>query len=194
MIERGKFIVIYGPNNLGKLEQVKLVAERLRDIGKQAEVLKYPIYDLEPTGPKINAALRKGLQLTSEELQREFAQNRRDYEPTLVKMLESGIWAIAEDYKGTGISWGVTYGIPLKVMEDINAGLIDEDMAILLDGERFGAGIEREHLHESGERWGQAREVHLDLAKRYGWEVVNANYSIERVTSEIWQFFEQKLL
>ena len=109
-------------------------------------------------------------------------------------MLESGIWAIAEDYKGTGISWGVTYGIPLKVMEDINAGLIDEDMAILLDGERFGAGIEREHLHESGERWGQAREVHLDLAKRYGWEVVNANYSIERVTSEIWQFFEQKLL
>ena len=181
MIERGKFIVIYGPNNLGKSEQVKLVAERLRDIGKQAEVLKYPIYDLEPTGPKINAALRKGLQLTSEELQREFAQNRRDYEPTLVKMLESGIWAIAEDYKGT-------------VMEDINAGLIDEDMAILLDGERFGAGIEREHLHESGERWGQAREVHLDLAKRYGREVVNANYSIERVTSEIWQFFEQKLL
>lgn len=194
MIERGKFIVIYGANNLGKSTQVELITERLIDIGKQAEILKYPIYGLKPTGPKINAALREGLQLTSEELQREFAQNRRDYEPTLVRLLESGTWAVAEDYKGTGISWGVAYGVPLKVMEDINADLIDEDIAILLDGERFSAGIERAHRHEGGFQWERAKEVHMDLAKRYGWEVVSANYSMEKVTSKIWRLIEQRLL
>lgn len=194
MVERGKFIVIYGANNLGKSAQVELLTERLRNTGKQVEILKYPIYSLEPTGPRINAALREGLQITPEELQKEFAQNRRDFEPTLVGMLQDGKWGVAEDYKATGIAWGVTYDVPLEVMEEINSGLLDEDLAMLLDGERFGSGIERIHRHERGALWEQAREVHRDLAKRYGWEVIDANQPMEKVTNEIWQLVEQRLL
>ncbi len=35
MKKRGKFIVVYGVNNLGKSAQTELLVERLRDEGKQ---------------------------------------------------------------------------------------------------------------------------------------------------------------
>ena len=72
MSERGKFIVIYGANNLGKTVQANLLIDSLRNIDKNAHYLKYPIYDLEPTGPRINAALREGLNISDIELQKEW--------------------------------------------------------------------------------------------------------------------------
>lgn len=182
----GKFIVLYGANNLGKSVQIRNLSEKLHDKGKNLRVIKYPVYDLEPTGPKINAALREGLKLSAEELQREFAQNRRDFEPVLRGFLERGDWVISEDYKGTGIAWGITYGVSIAKMEEINRGLLDEDIAILLDGERFASGIERRHKHEQDTNWELARKVHLELAERYGWRVVNANQLEKNVASDIW--------
>lgn len=195
MKERGKFIVIYGANNLGKSTQVGLLGRTLSAMGKEVEVIKYPIYSLEPTGPRINDMLRGGsLELTPEELQREFAQNRRDFQPRLESLLNSGKWVVAEDYKGTGIVWGVTYGVSLEVMEEINAGLLDEDLAVLLDGERFSAGIERAHLHEQGGKWDLARKVHLELAERYGWVVIGASNQEHEVARRIWEVVESRLL
>lgn len=189
MVERGKFIVLYGANNLGKSTQAKLLYQRLEQEGVPVRQLKYPIYDLEPTGPRINRALRGGLAISDLELQGEFVQNRRDFEPTLKGFLNEGVWVVAEDYKGTGIAWGVTHGIPLQIMEELNKGLLREDTAVLLDGERFSSGIEREHRHETSGRWERARQVHLELARRYGWEIVDANQSPEKVHHDIWALF-----
>ncbi len=195
MKERGEFIVVYGANNLGKSTQIDLLAEGLREEGKEVELLKYPIYGLEPTGPVINAAIREGLEITEIELQRVFAQNRQDFEPFLMKeILEKGKWVIAEDYKGTGIAWGVARNIPVEVMEEMNFGLLEEDLAILLDGEQFVSGIERGHRNEPSPEWQQARQVHGELAKRYGWHVVEANRSPRKVADEIWGIVARRFL
>lgn len=191
---RGKFIVIYGANNLGKTEQAKRLISDLEKKGFSTKYLKYPIYDLEPTGPRINAALREGLNLNDDELQLEFAQNRRDFEPVLKSILESGEWIVAEDYKGTGIAWGVTHGITLKRMEEMNKGLYQEDLSLLLDGERFTSGIERGHRHEENSDWNKAREVHKTLGERYAWELVEANQTPQEVARDIWAIVENKLL
>src|SRR3990170_5154200 len=194
MKERGKFIVIYGANNIGKSTQVELLNERLKEEGIFSRRLKYPIYDLEPTGPRINAALREGLNLTDEKLQEEFAQNRQDFEPQLLQMLASGLYIVAEDYKGTGIAWGMTRGVSLERMEEMNLGLLPEDLCILLDGERYTSGVERKHRHEVDSDWERARSVHLGLAVRYGWEIVSANSSREKVQEKVWNVVEIRLL
>lgn len=191
---KGKFIVLYGANNLGKSAQLERLSDNLHRQGKTVKVIKYPVYDLEPTGPRINAALREGLELSAEELQIEFAQNRKDFEPTLRQCLDRGEWVISEDYKATGIAWGITYGIPLERMEEINSGLLNEDLAILLDGERFTSGIERKHKHERDAKWERARAIHLELAERYGWECVNANQLEKNVASDIWKIVEASLI
>ncbi|HLC89890.1 MAG TPA: hypothetical protein VJG65_02935 [Patescibacteria group bacterium] len=192
----GKFIVLYGSNNLGKSTQAKLLVTNLIKHGFPAEYLKYPIYDLAPTGQQINKILRGGgTQKISElELQNLYAQNRRDFQPTVAKKLNQGIHLVAEDYIGTGLAWGVTKGAPLEDLEKQNKGLLKENLAILLDGERFLDGKEKNHLHESSdELMTKNRQVHLDLAKKYGWQMIDANQPIEKVQQDIWRLVSNEL-
>ncbi|MDD4352069.1 MAG: hypothetical protein PHU71_03770 [Candidatus Gracilibacteria bacterium] len=183
------FITIYGINNIGKSTQVRMLVERLQKKSYPTEYLKYPIYDLEPTGPAIDRILRSGeKQAISEiELQSLYAQNRRDFEPKLKDMLAQGQLVVAEDYVGTGIAWGLAKGANLEDLEKVNAGLLKEDLVILLDGESFNKNRETQHIHEgSDELLQKCREAHLLLAKRYGWQIVNANQELGKVSDDIW--------
>ena len=47
-------------NNLGKTTVVKSLIDFLKSERKDAIYLKYPVYDLEPNGPRINRYLREG--------------------------------------------------------------------------------------------------------------------------------------
>ena len=195
MNERGKFIVLYGANNLGKSTQVGMLADAITDHGFGVEELKYPIYNLEPTGPQINAVLRQGVKIKELELQKIYAQNRFDYQSILEKTLKSGRWVIAEDYNGTGAAWGIVRGISLKKLEGLNKGLIKEDLAILLYGERFTGGIEKNHRNETDDRiWDLSQIVHLDLAEKYGWRKVYATRSAEKVHNEILKIVKENFL
>ena len=187
-MNKGQFIVVYGMNNLGKSTVVNSLIEDLKAKGRDAVYLKYPIYDLEPTGSRINNYLRNGNPegLNSDTVQELYAQNRRDFEPQLISMLEQGKWVIAEDYVGTGIAWGMIGGASLERIEKLNEGLIESDLAILLDGERFLTGIEEGHTHESAtDLWDKGRQIYLDLAARYGWKIVKANQLREQVLKDI---------
>ncbi|MCF7836645.1 hypothetical protein K9N08_03390 [Candidatus Gracilibacteria bacterium] len=54
----GKFIAIYGINNIGKSTQTSLLVQKLINTGVRVEYFKYPIYDLDPTGKMLNEILR----------------------------------------------------------------------------------------------------------------------------------------
>ncbi|KKT29042.1 MAG: Thymidylate kinase [Candidatus Collierbacteria bacterium GW2011_GWC2_44_18] len=186
----GRFIVIYGSNNLGKSKQLDLLEQEYQGMGVPYTRIKYPIYD-SPTGEIINRVLRPDEngnkpELSEEEFQAIYAENRRQFEPTLLCLLESGD-VIAEDYVGTGLAWGITKGVNRGYLDEINAGLLKPDVEIMLDGYRFGGGIERRHRHEDVEKgvWERSREVHLELANELGWEIVNANDSPEKVHERI---------
>jgi thymidylate kinase len=192
--ERGKFIVLYGPNNIGKSEQVPRLVGGLRELGLRVVNLKYPIYDLKPTGPILNAILREGnpFKYNQEEIQQIFAENRFYFEPSLKKLLTRNYWVVAEDYTGTGIAWGLTYGVSMQRLLYFNKDLLKEDFAICLDGERFSPGIERQHANEQGDKWELNRAIHRELSVRFGWEVINANQSREKVAAEILKAVKSK--
>ncbi len=184
----GKFIVFYGINNLGKTTQAEMLVDYLNQRGIPAMYLKYAIYDLEPTGPKINAYLRGGNpeHLTPKDFQEIQVQNRKDYEPILQQKLDNGIWVIAEDYVGTGIAWGVGAGVNQNYLEEINSQLLEEDLAFFFDGERFKTGIEKVHTHEQdNELTEKVRKVHQNLAKKHDWIPINANASIGEIHETI---------
>ncbi|MDO8638212.1 MAG: hypothetical protein Q7R43_01460 [Candidatus Daviesbacteria bacterium] len=195
MVEQGKFIVLYGINNLGKSIQIEKLENALKQEGKDTLRLKYPIYDLEPTGPLINAVLRKGLMMDDETLQNHYAQNRRDFEPTLVSYLHQGLWILAEDYIGTGVAWGMASGVSLEKLEKMNEGILEEDLAILFHGERFLGGKEANHRHESNdEKCQRAQDAHLFLSERYGWEKVYSTRAEEIVHRDIMEIIRRKFL
>ncbi len=187
----GKMITLYGINGIGKTTQVELLVEFLIAQGKQASRLKYPIYDLDPTGPFIYKYLRdpefrKANELSTEALQEKYADNRKRYEPELRKRLAAGEWIVAEDYIGTGIAWGLAWGADLEYLEKINEDLYRPELSILMHGERFNTAIEAGHRNETAEeRIRICKNFHLLLGERYHWKQVAANQSVEKVSEDI---------
>ena len=186
----GKLIVIYGINNLGKSTQAKLLVEQLRQHGLRADYLKYAMYDLEPSGPLINAYLRLGNphDLSVREYQIIHSMNRTQYDNDLRRRLDGGEWIVAEDYLGTGIAWGLGAGIERAFLEKINNHLRREDLALFFRGTRFLQARETNHKHESDdELMAKVAKSHEELARDYGWIPVNANDTIEKIQEIVWQ-------
>lgn len=189
-IKKGKLIVFYGTNNLGKSTQAKILIDKLQERNISAEYLKYPLYDLAPSGPVLNNYLRNGNShnLSAREAQIIYCLNRTQYQKTLEEKLNEGINIIAEDYTGTGIAWGVGAGVEQNFLEEINSHLLKEDIALLFDGERFKEAVEKNHKHEENDEFSKkVRQIHLDLGKKYGWEMINANLSIEEIADIVFK-------
>lgn len=195
--KKGKLIVFYGTNNLGKSTQANILVEKLNNLSIPTEYLKYPIYNLLPSGKIINDYLRNNNphNLTAREAQIIYTLNRTQYQNELIKKLEQGINIVSEDYTGTGIAWGIGAEIDQNFLEEINNHLIKEDIAILFDGERFKNSIENNHKHEKDDSFSKkVRQIHLDLAKKYGWEIINANLNIEEISKIIFEKIEKALI
>ncbi|MBU1018789.1 MAG: hypothetical protein ABII07_01700 [Patescibacteria group bacterium] len=182
-------ITIYGTNNMGKTTHAKLLVEKLEAAGKKAKYVKYPVYDLEPTGPYLNRILRSGesQNITEEELQMWFALNRYQFQPELKKWLADGYIVVAEDYIGTGVAWGTAKGADPVWLERLNQFLIQEDLAILIDGDRVESAMEALHIHERNDDLiRKCRQVLQDLAEKHQWRTVLLQDRKEDTAELVW--------
>lgn len=193
---RGKFITLYGINNIGKSTHARILCDHLKKEDFDPVYIKYPIYDLDPSGPYLNKLIREKEQSVSEEeLQLWFTINRHQFEPQLKSMLAEGKTVIAEDYIGTGIAWGMTKGANEEWLEQINRYLLRADLAILIDGEQNKEAMEQKHIHERNERlMKKSRKAHIDLAKKYAWYVIQLQQKKEDTAKLVWvavkEFFD----
>lgn len=189
-MKKGLLITIYGVNNIGKSTHAKLLVGRLKKEGYDAIYLKYPIYDLEPTGPRINAILRSESpqSVSEEELQTLFMRNRRDFEPRLRTMLDEGKIVVAEDYTGTGIAWGTAKGADQAWLEKLNDKLLKEDFAILLVGRRDLRVREKTHIHETNDELVErVGKILRELAQKNNWSVIELREKIGDTAEKIWR-------
>lgn len=190
------FIVLYGINNLGKSTQAKMLVERMNNEGYQTEYLKYPIYTQKPAGPIINNYLREGNthNLNAREAQLLYVLDRTQYEPTLKEKLRNGIHIVAEDYVGTGISWGVGAGVDEHFLKNINGHLLSEDISFLFEGTRFTEATETGHKHETNnELIETVRKTHETLGHERGWIRINANETIPTIHEKLWNIVYAKI-
>lgn len=193
MNKEGKLITIMGINNVGKTTQQILIQERLKNEGYSVISLKYPLYELQPTGPRCNNFLRNGNpeKLTALEFQELCAQNRFDFQEELLNLLENNDFVIAEMYTGSGIAFGMGDNISYEKLKDMNIGLIIPDTSILLDGKRFLEAREEGHNFEKDDvKMDKIREHHLFLAEELKWSIVDANQSIELVSDKIFNLIK----
>lgn len=192
--KKGKFVVLYGINNVGKSTQCKKIVHKLATKKISSVYKKYADYGINPSGKILSDYLRKGnpWNLSPREFQLFQVINRMQVEPQLNYWLNKGIWVIAEDYAGTGIAWGMGAEVSEAFLEYSNSHLLKEDLAILLDGERFDSGIEKGHKHEQDHALTEkVREIHLYLSRKKGWPVVDANQQEEKVFNDIWSHIEK---
>ncbi len=187
--KKGLFITLYGINNIGKSTHAKRLAARLKKEGFTTHYIKYPIYDLEPTGQLINDILRnsKEQKISEEELQLWFVLNRYHFQPTLQKWLDNGDVVVAEDYCGTGIAWGAAKGVELKTLLGMNKYLVQEDLAILMQGQRDTRAQEKLHIHETNaDLIAKTTQIFEKLGSKFNWKNVNVAPTIGETEERIW--------
>jgi dUTP pyrophosphatase len=189
MGKKGKFIVIYGINNLGKTTQAKLLVNRLNRAGFPSEYTKYPQYGLPPAGKLINDYLREGnpYDFTPREVQLLHYIDRLFYQERLVSRLNEGINIVAEDYFGTALAWGIGSGVQPELLKYLFSHIYKEDLCFLFDGERFTESIETNHKNETNDRlMEKVRRVHYELGSEYNWLLINANSPIDDIHEKLW--------
>lgn len=193
---RGRLVVLYGINNLGKSTQLKKLRDWLVIVkDKMVETVKYPIYDL-PTGQLIDDFLRHGnpLKLSPREAQMLYALNKWHFQGNLIRLLQSNDIVLAEDYVGTGLAWGIASGVKESFMRQINDYLLTEDLALLFDGERFIKAIEEGHRHEgSNNLILRCRELFRRLGREFNWQEINANLTEEEIFKQLCEIIEKAL-
>jgi thymidylate kinase len=192
---KGKFITFYGINNIGKSTHAQKLTDRLKAEGFDAVFVKFPVYDLEPTGPYLNNFLRQGKQeIPEEELQMWFTLNRFQFQPQLKKWLEEGKIVVAEDYTGTGLAWGSLKGASLDWLVEINKHLLKEDLGILIEGQRAINAKEDGHIHETDDDLVEkCKTVLQDLAVKYDWQKVQLCEKKEDTAGKVWEVVEKFL-
>ncbi len=189
-MKKGKFIAIYGINNIGKSTQCKILMENLKKNGHDAVYLKYPVYSIEPTGSYINNVLRNsgGVQgIGEDQLQMWYTLNRYQFEPELKEMLAAGKIVVAEDYTATGLAWGSAKGASLDWLMEMNKYLLKEDLGIYLKGKRNIQAREENHIHESNDDLVEACQfIYDNLAVKFGWTKVMVKPSIGETSDDLW--------
>jgi len=194
---KGKLIVLYGVNNLGKTTQAKMLVESLLiQFSKNAEYIKFPIYNIEPSGSLITSYLKQGnpFQLTDQEFQFLQVLNRTQYQDTLKEKLNKGTWIIAEDYIGTGIAWGIARGLNKDLLTKLNSHLIQEDLGILFSGQPFTDNIDQSNIHETNTKLTkQAINAFNTIADEYSWHKINSENIKDQVQQDIINIIKSKL-
>jgi len=168
----------------------KGLVRKLKAAGYDAIRLKYPVYNLYPSGEYLNKILRSGTHQTIDEheLQLWFVINRYQFQPTLEKWLKNDRIVIAEDYSGTGIAWGTAKGVKTKWLESINQNLIKENLAIFLDGNRSIKAIETGHIHEENyDLIKRCQLIHRKLARKYNWKRIKVQPKKNDTLNLIWE-------
>lgn len=183
-MKRAQFVTVLGVNNTGKTTQIKLLEEVLTKRGYKVVLVKYPVYDLSPTGEEINEVLRKGnpQKLNPKQIQELYAQNRRDFQPQLEKLLEENDFVLAEMYSYSGVCFGMADGVSKDDLLAMNQELLEPDISILLDGFRYLEAKEKGHYFEEDfEKVQKTREYHLAFAEELGWKIINSRQSIPSI-------------
>lgn len=188
-------ITLYGINNIGKSTHAKILVEKLKAEGKKAIYLKYPVYDLSPSGDYINKIIRSAVQeISEEELQTWFVVNRFQNQKFLREYLAEGYFVVAEDYIWTGITWGYVKGADLDWLKAINKPLIKENLAILLFGQRQTSAEEVIHIHENhGTLIERCQEAFLKFASEENWEKVKLQEDMENTADLIWEVVRKRI-
>jgi dTMP kinase len=205
----GKFITFEGGEGVGKSTQVRILFEKLMEIGVNCLLTR------EPGGSKGAEEIRELLvkggtdkwhPMTEALLHN--AARAEHLESTIRPAINDGVCVISDRYADSTIAYqGYGQGVDvdtLLAMHKISTKNFWPDLTIVLDGNELHRAVEREEENNDKEdryeRMGsefheKLQQSFLDIAKKNPERciVVSAKGTIEEVADRIWQSVQEKL-
>ena len=195
------FIAFEGIDSAGKKTQIKLLAEKLREDGKEVVTISFPSYETE-IGKLIKNWISRVLPLTPETASMLYAADRMQYQERIKEWLRKGWIVITDRYCYSNIAYQSSLGLSKEWLIEIEKPIIKPDLIFLLDIPEKTASSRSErqeslqnffNLKEEKEESlrERVRKAFLDLASNppYGkkWHVIDGSKPVEEIHDEIYK-------
>jgi dTMP kinase len=183
-LQKGKIIVIEGIDQAGKYTQSNLLQSNLLQSGNVCTIMDFPDYTT-PIGQEIRAFLDSNRNYTLETEHLLMSANRWEKKDDIESLIESGTVIIMNRYYQSNLVYGVSNGLNLKWLLNLDKGLPKEDVVIILEvnpntsyqrvpGNRDAFETDRKLLTK-------VHKNYRKLARQFKWKVING----ERISGEV---------
>ncbi len=197
----GKFIVFEGPDGSGQSTQSSLLRDFLIERGYQVIVTKEPTIDSE-AGKKIKKVLEKEVEVSSEELQQLFVQDRKEHlENLIIPALKEGKFVISDRYFFSTFCFGAAAGLDMEKLIEMNNNFLRPDLTFILKVDpkvcvqRITERGSKKTLFEVEERLTKVMENYEKMPSRFeNVKVINGEQPIEKVSEDIKRVVSSQLL
>ena len=179
---RGIFICIEGIDAVGKRTQSAILNSWLNSKGLSTSMASYPDYGTM-IGKEITSFLFGAKRYPPEVRAMLYAANRWERKGELESTLARTDAVIVNRYTGSNLAYGISNGLPIEWLVNLEAGLPKPDLVLLLDAPPAALAPRRRLKKDTYERnfelQERARKAYLKLAEDFGWKVVDATQGIE---------------
>ena len=184
----GLFIALEGIDAVGKKTQTRRLKSWLDSKGQTARTLSFPAYETA-IGREIKKFLAGEVSYPPQVRAMLYAANRWEKKADLDAMLSKYDVTIVNRYTGSNLAYGLSSGLRLQWLLDLERGLPEPDLVLLLDAPPSRLAPRRVEKKDSYERnvrlQESARNAYLRLAAKFGWTVVDADIGVNQVSVKI---------
>ena len=131
-MNKGKIIVIEGTDKAGKGTQSRLLINALQLSGRICTIMDFPDYTTQ-IGHEIRAFLNGKRNYTVEVKHMLLSANRWEKKKEIESFIEKGTIIIMNRYYQSNLVYGVSHGLDVKWLLNLDRGLPKEDIVIVLE-------------------------------------------------------------
>jgi dTMP kinase len=196
LLQKGKIIVIEGIDKAGKETQSSLLINALKFSGKFCTVMDFPDYTT-PIGQEIRAFVDGKRNYTYETKHVLMSANRWEKKKEIESLMENGTIIIMDRYYQSNLVYGISHGLNLKWLLNLDRGLPKEDVVIVLevnpDTSYRRAPGGRDTFEIDQKLLTKVHKNYRKLAKQFNWKVINGEKVSEEVHNEIMKIVRKVL-
>ena len=179
-------IAIEGGDQAGKLTQSRMLEEALSRDGKNVRRFDFPDY-ATPVGEMIRGYLEGAREMPPQLIHCLLSANRWEKLPEIADAADSVV--IMNRYTHSNVVYGMAHGLERAWLENLDAGLPEPKLVILLDitrEESFRRQREdRDRFEDDLEFFQKMTAGYREMAKELGWAVIDASLPKEEVHARV---------
>lgn len=195
-MKEGQIIVLEGIDKAGKGTQCKLLQNDIMKAGLNCKILDFPDYST-PIGKEIRLFLDGRRSYSNEVQHMLLSVNRWEKKEEIEKMLQNGTIIIMDRYYQSNIVYGLSNGLDLDWLINLDKGLPKEDIVIILeiDPETSYKRINynRDLFEKNLEFLLNVKQNYQKLSQVYKWRIINGEETVEKIHMKISSLVKEKL-
>ncbi|HEX7258287.1 MAG TPA: dTMP kinase [Nitrososphaeraceae archaeon] len=195
-MREGRIIVLEGIDKAGKGTQCKLLQNDIMKAGFNCKILDFPDYST-PIGKEIRLFLDGRRSYSSQVQHMLLSVNRWEKKEEIEKMLQNGTIIIMDRYYQSNIVYGLSNGLDLNWLINLDKGLPKEDIVIILEIDPATSynrvNRNRDLFEKNLEFLSNVKQNYQKLSQVYNWKIVNGEENVEKIHLKTSSLVKEKL-